>query len=191
MTEVTKDVLDEEIKPSDDTTDWEARSKELENKIIRARESRKSQKDKYETEVAGLKAQLELAPKDKKSPELDYNLVEKALFKAYGLGTLEEQQLAKDFAKRTGEGIDAIMDDDIFQARLEKLRTTKANEAAADTQGNRSGLQTGKDTPEYWMSKLAPNEEIPRNLPLELRSKIVALRMNQGENKKMFYNDFQ
>src|SRR3990167_5978034 len=90
---------------------------------------------KAEGELKEMKAKRPEAPKEpesqpKESSELDYG--QKAFLKASGLSGADEIQLAKDFAKRTGEPLDMVVEDDIFKARLEKLRTTKANTEAAE-----------------------------------------------------------
>ena len=96
-------------------------------------------------------------------------------------------QLAKDFAKRTGLDLDAVVEDDIFIARLEKLRTSKANEDAVDIRGNRSGNSiSSQRTVEYWLAK---GEHPPKELGRELAEKYVEARRAQGKSTKIFYND--
>ena len=97
LKESEKDVLDEDIQSPDDTTDWETRAKDLENRIGRARDSRKAMKDKYEFEVAGLKAQLELkgAP-ETKEPKPDDKLLErldKMALQVAGITEVDEVEL--------------------------------------------------------------------------------------------------
>ena len=113
---------------------------------------------------------------------------QRALLRAMGIKGADELQLAKDFLKRTGQDIDSLESDDIFQAKLEKLRTTKANELASSAEGNRGRSGGGKDTPEYWLAKLGPNDDVPADLPRDLREKIVQARTAQSKTSKMFYN---
>lgn len=122
------------------------------------------------------------------SSELDYG--QKAFLKASGLKGPDEMQLAKDYAKRTGLDFDAVVEDDIFLARLDKLRTTKSNELAATASNNRGTTSvSGKTTPEYWLAKLGPNDQIPADLSRDLRQQIVEGRRAQGKTTKIFYND--
>lgn len=129
------------------------------------------------------------APKSEPSKEpsdLDYG--QKALLRSMGIKGADELQLAKDFLKRTGQDIDSLETDDIFQGKLDKLRTTKANELATSAEGNRGRSGGGKDTPEYWLAKLGPTDDVPSDLPRELREKIVEARVGKGKDSKMFYN---
>src|SRR3990167_171283 len=131
--ESEKDVLDEDIEPSNDTTDWEARSKELENKIGRARDSRKSQKDKYETEIAGLKAQLELKNVQPESVKPDDKLLErldKMALQVAGITEVDEVDLFNKWKKDTGREADDIVGNSIFKKELEDLKIAKAKKGA-------------------------------------------------------------
>lgn len=135
-------------------------------------------------------AKSEDAPKEDKPKEpsdLDYG--QKALLRAIGVKGADELQLAKDFMRRTGMDIDALEADDIFQAKLEKLRTTKANELAAEGNSGRGSGTKARDTVEYHLAKLGADDPVPSDLPRELREKIIEARRNQGKNAKMFYND--
>lgn len=123
----------------------------------------------------------------KEPSDLDYG--QRALLRAIGIKGPDETQLAKDYMKRAGVDVDALETDDIFQARLEKLRTTKANELAASGDSNRGRSGGGKDTAEYWLAKLGPNDDVPNDLPRGLREQIVEARTAKGKSGKMFYSD--
>lgn len=116
--------------------------------------------------------------------DLDYG--QKALLRAIGVKGSDELQLAKDYMKRTGLDVDALESDDIFQARLDKLRTTKANELAATDTSNRGSAGGGKNTVDYWLAK---GEHPPKELGRELAEQYVEAKRNQGKNAKVFYND--
>ena len=179
--ESEKDVLDEDIEPSNDTTDWEARSKELENKIGRARDSRKSQKDKYETEIAGLKAQLELKNVQPESVKPDDKLLErldKMALQVVGITEVDEVELFNKWKKDTGREADDIVGNSIFKKELEDLKIAKANQkATSDIQGG-TGESGAKSTPEFWIAKATKGADgklsFPEETPKELYPKIVA-----------------
>lgn len=124
--------------------------------------------------------------KNESSDQLDYG--QKAFLKASGLNGADEIQLAKEFAKRTGEPLDVVVEDDIFKARLDKLRTTKSNEAAAESGANRGNNGAG-DPVEKVLASLGPNDPIPDGLPREVREKVVEARRQRGAKAKTFYND--
>lgn len=167
----------EESNANEEAVDWQARAKELEAKAIKQRETTKELKAK----LSELEAK---APKEEIKPtDLDYG--QKAFLKASGLNGADEVQLAKDFAKRTGLDYDTVVEDDIFKAKLEALRTTKANQQAADT-GGRGGQSVTKNSAEYYLSK---GEEPPTDAPREVRQAYVKLRRDSETSKKMFYND--
>lgn len=113
---------------------------------------------------------------------------QKALLRSMGIKGQDELQLAKDFMKRTGQDIDSLESDDIFQGKLDKLRTTKANEIAASA-GKGRGNTGSATTVEAVLAKLGPNDPVPADLPRDIREKVVAARIKQGENAKVFYND--
>lgn len=122
----------------------------------------------------------------KDSTDLDYG--QKAFLKASGINGSDELALVKEFARRTGDSLDAIVEDDIFKAKLDRLRTTKENALAAESKG-RGNTSTGRDSADYWLAKLGPNDPVPADLPRELREKVVAARRSQGKTTKMFYNE--
>jgi len=179
--ESEKDVLDEDIEPSNDTTDWEARSKELENKIGRARDSRKSQKDKYETEIAGLKAQLELKNVQPESVKPDDKLLErldKMALQVVGITEVDEVELFNKWKKDTGREADDIVGNSIFKKELEDLKIAKANQkATSDIQGG-TGESGAKSTPQFWIAKATKGADgkpiFPEETPKELYPQIVA-----------------
>lgn len=128
------------------------------------------------------------AKNDKKeSTDLDYG--QKAFLRASGIKGADEVQLVKDFMKRTGLELDAVIEDDIFTARLEKLRTTKSNELAAGAKNGRGNGESGRNSVEYWLAKTGPNDPMPSDMPKELREKFVDARRERGKHAKTFYND--
>jgi len=117
--------------------------------------------------------------------DLDYG--QKALLRAtLNIKGADELQLAKDYMKRAGVDADALEGDDIFMAKLDKLRTTKSNELAAQSTNGRGNTVSGRSTVEYWIAK---GEHPPAELGRDLAYQYVQAKRNQGKNTKMFYND--
>lgn len=156
-------------------------------------------KKNYEATIGSLKRDLKEAKKasePKETPQetakptdpsdLDYG--QKALLRAIGIKGADEIQLAKDFMKRAGSDIDSLEGDEIFQARLTKLRDTKANELAAQGSSGRGAAAAG-DPVAKALAKLGPNDPIPADLPRDVREKLVEQRRSAGETSKQFYND--
>lgn len=165
------------------TPNWEERAKSLEAEVakfkrIAERNAKKAKEDDAE--------QPSSFRETKDSTDLDYG--QKAFLKASGISGSDELALAKEFMKRTGDSLDSIVEDDIFKARLERLRTTKENALAAESKG-RGNTSSGRDSAEYWLAKLGPNEQVPADIPQALRQKIVEARRSQGKSTKVFYND--
>ncbi len=149
----------------EDTTDWKAEAKSLQAKAIKQRENTKALKAKIK----------ELTPAEKKaeanqaqSNELDSG--SKALLVAYGIKGKDEIALAQSYMQRTGEDIDAVVEDDIFQAKLSKLREAKATAQAVPSGTKRPG-STPKDDVDFWSEKYnsgTPLNEIPENLQMKV-----------------------
>ena len=177
VNESEKDVLDEEIRPSDDTTDWEARAKELENKIGRARDSRKSMKDKYESRITDLEAQLKSPTTQEPKP--DEKLLKKlntALMRSYGYMDIDEVAIVEKWQTDTGKDIEELFVNPtlskIIKAEIDDIRTTKTNEAATkNIQSGRGGGTDIKTDPQYWIGR----GENPPNTPeyRDVRQKII------------------
>ena len=102
------------------------------------------------------------------SDKLDYG--ERAFLATYGIKGADEIALAKSWIKRTGDEIDALVDDDVFNARLEKLRANKLTKQAIPSSSKRT-TQASADSVDYWLQK--PFSEVP----LDLRSKVVNARI--------------
>ena len=180
----------ENLEGLDDTTDWKAKADELQTRHqeagIRNRERTKALKERMsaiETELAEFKKPPE-KKEDKKSFELGYD--HKAFLIAKGI---EEFDLIGEEMKKFTGTLEELIENPYFKQRLETVRTEKANANATDIQGNRRGEGGGRNTAEYWLAKLKPDEQVPADLPRELREKIVAARREQGKSKKMFYNE--
>ena len=122
-----------------------------------------------------------------KPSELDKG--DKALLVAYGIKGQDEFALAKNFMNRTGDDIDAIVGDDIFQAKLKALRDAKAV-ADATPKGNKRSANAPQDAFDVAYKKYVDEGTFPENTPdnRELREKLVEKRAASETSDSKFYN---
>jgi hypothetical protein len=111
--------------------------------------------------------------KTEKSGELGYG--EKAFLRAYDIKGSEELALVRQFQDR-GFSLDSIVEDDVFTAKLTKLREAKAAQDAVPSTTRRAS-QPPADDVEQWIAKgeLPPND--PANV--ELRRKVLNERIRR------------
>lgn len=109
----------------------------------------------------------------------DFGLDVKSYLKSSGIKS-DEFDFVKAELKRAGGDIDALLDNEYFQAKLEKHREL-AKTAEATPTGKRSG-GVATDSVEYWLAK--PIEDVPK----EMRIKVVNAKLEQEKNKGIFYN---
>ena len=173
--------------PSNDISELQNRIKTLEEKTITHRERRRADK----LEIAKLRKELQAlqgnnAPKDEKKAD-DFGLLEKSFLRAAGITAEDEVELARTTAKKWGMEIDKLVDDEDFKAKLEKLRTKKANELATSNIRGGAGKNQGSDDPSYWLAKGVPPtpEEVPDR---KARAKIVRSMMANKGSGSPFYN---
>lgn len=141
-----------------------------------------------EAEVAKWKRIAERNAKKAEKPKDDAGLIEKTYLRAAGITAEDEVELALTTSKKWGVGLDRLVDDEDFQAKLDKHRTSKSNAAAtSNIKGNQSGSKAS-DTPEYWIAKGAPPtaDQVPDRAT---RTKIVrAMMANAKGSTNPFYN---
>jgi hypothetical protein len=173
---VVDDIVEQKDDEGNDTTDWKALA--LKNQGIAKRLKTKMSKSKEtKTETT------ETKPEESKN-----GLLEKAFLRSAGITDKEEVELALLTAKKWDVDIDALVDDEDFQEKLEKHRTKKANlEATSDIKGDRSGT-SAKNTPEYWVAKGTPPtaDQVPDR---KTRVKIARAMISNTKSGKKFYND--
>ena len=135
--------------------------------------------------------QVEQRQESKAEPSDTLDRGQKALWRSYAqIEGVEEWALVRQEMKNSGiSDPEVLSKNPYFMQKLETLRTTKANEAAADTGNRRGNTGGGKDTAEYWLAKLGPNDPVPADLPRDLREKIVQARVSKNKTDKMFYSD--
>lgn len=114
----------------------------------------------------------------KKSDEFGYDV--KAYLKASGIKA-NEFDFVKQEAGKSGMDIDSLLENEYFQAKLEKFRNLEKT-ASATPKGTRSG-SPATDSVDYWMTK--PIEDVPA----DMRIKVVNAKLKkEKENKGIFYN---
>ena len=140
-------------------------------------------------ELKDLKKSKEEVKETPKTKPEESGLLQKSYLRAAGISDAEEVELALSTAKKWGVEVDALVDDEDFTAKLEKLRTSKANALATSNVRGGPSAASAKNTPDYWLAKGAPPSasDVPDR---KTRAKIVrALMAKAGTNGKTFYND--
>lgn len=110
---------------------------------------------------------------------------DKAILVAYGLRGSAELALARDYMARTGQDPDATWEDDIFQAKLSKLRKAKESEDAVP-KGVKRSKQSAGDELATALAKYSETGELPEDR--DLREKVVETRLKKEKASGMFYN---
>jgi hypothetical protein len=154
-----------EVEEGQDEPDWKALA--LKNQGIAKRLKTKLEKAQEKPEPK--KEEPKAEPKPENQTILDYG--QKAFLKTYGISGADELTLAKSWMERTGDQLDSMVEDEMFTAKLTKLRDAKAAKEALPVNPKR-GVQTSpKDSPEYWLDK--PFTEVPE----ELKRKVLNLKL--------------
>lgn len=170
-----------------DTTDWKAiaeanRELALKNQGIAKRYKTKADKAK-ETPPAPIEKKNEPpASKEQKSDELDYG--QKAYLKSFDIKGADELALVKNWIKRTGDELDVVVEDDIFQAKLTALREARASAEAVPKGTKRSGQAQGNGI-DYWSEKYNSGTElndIPDEFQLKVLNAKIAKEKSAGSN---------
>lgn len=152
----------EETTEEESEKDWKAEA--LKYKAILERNKNKKEET---TEVK----------KETKSDDFGYDV--KAYLKSSGIKADEFDFVRKELKNFNGD-VDALIENEYFQAKLEKERKVRET-ADAIPKSKRSGAPA-TDSVDYWLTK--PFEEVPQNL----RSKVVSARMEREKNGVRFYN---
>lgn len=119
----------------------------------------------------------------KPSDDLDYG--EKAYLRsAIGLKGADELQLAKEWKAKYQSTAEEMESDEVFLARLDKLRKARASDEATP-KGGRSASPKGDEFASA-MAKYMDTGELPEDR--ELREKVVEARIAKESSNKMFYN---
>ena len=123
----------------------------------------------------------------KNQPE-SLGLLQKTYLRAAGITAEDEVELAISTAKKWGMDVDALVDDEDFKAKLDKLRVTKANEqATSNIKGGTGGSSEAKSTADYWLKR----GEMPTEGALN-RKELAKFAREKVKSEKpgfKFYND--
>lgn len=166
---------DTEQPESEDTkveTDDETEALRKENAILKRKVNKLSKKDnpsKSEEDDS------------KKSSDFDYG--EKAYLRSYDIKGSDELQLAKEWQKRTGDSLDTMVEDEIFQAKLTSLRKQKTV-ANAVPKGTRRSTQSGNNELDTAILEFKDSGKLPENF--ELRAQVLNKMVESDTSRKPF-----
>lgn len=145
----------------------------------------------YKRQIKDLTKSKDESRETKETPQNQPNqnaLLQKSFLRSAGITKEKEVELALATAKKWGVEVDALVDDEDFRVKLEKLRTTEANTlATSDIKGGQGNSQA-KNTVEHWVALGKPPTatEVPDR---KMRAKILRGFMAGSESGKKFYND--
>lgn len=108
-----------------------------------------------------------------------FGLDVKGYLKASGIKSNEFDFVQEQLGKFNGD-IDSLLENEYFQAKLEKHRELAKTADAIPTGKRSGGVPT--DSVDYWMAK--PMEDVPANM----RRAVVNAKLTQEKNKGVFYN---
>lgn len=119
-------------------------------------------------------------PAKKSTPEPDgLDLGMKGYLKASGIKANEFDFVEAEL-KKSGGDIDDLLDNEYFQAKLEKHRALSKTQEATPKGKRSSGVAT--DSVEYWSSK--PIADVP----VEMRRAVVNAKLAKEQSQGKFYN---
>jgi len=150
---------------TEDTTDWQARARELEGRLKRA-EKKLSRNDNDSTAKAPSKTG-------------DFDLAQKAYLVANGVKGNDEMKLVKEIMSNTGKSLDSVLESKYFTAELNEMRELRKSQDAIPNSSKRTS-QSGKDTVDYWLAK----GEMPPDR--ELQSKVVKAKIAANSSNFRF-----
>ena len=113
-----------------------------------------------------------------KSNDLDYG--QKAFLVANGVKENTEMKLVKSIMQETGKTLEQVLDSKYFQAELKEMRELQTSQNAIPTGKRSANVPT--DSVEYWLTKDF------KDVPAEMKPKVVNARLNQDKAKGTFYN---
>lgn len=174
--ETTEEVVEEkkEVKPQETP---EARLARLERQATQLR--KKLGIEKSETKEVKIETKT-----DTKSDELDYG--QKAFLRSYDIKGADEIALVKNWQKRTGDELDAIVEDDIFQAKLKSLREARATNDALP-KSNRRGTQPAPNDESYWTARIESGQSTLADIEdVDMRRKVLNKRVAKEKSGGKF-----
>jgi hypothetical protein len=163
--EVVETNVNEETQETEESTDWQARARELEGRLKRA----EKKLSRYDGDTP--------AKAPSKTGEFDY--AQKAYLVANGVKGNDEMKLVKEIMANTGRSLDQVLESKYFTAELNEIREMKKTQDAIPSNSKRT-TQSGKDSVEYWLAK----GELPEDR--ELRSKVVKAKWKTSSSVNPF-----
>lgn len=158
---------------------------QTEEKVVKPKRTPEEELAYFEGRAKRLRKDLGLdeAPvkpkKDKpaqKSDDLDYG--QKAFLRAEGIKGADELNLVKNWIERTGDDLESVIEDEIFQARLKNLRDAKAT-AEATPKGSKRASQPITNDIKYWLTK--PFDEVPPEMKREVLNAKIEQQKTGGQ----------
>ncbi len=187
MAEQNEDIQteDEIIEPTevaegeDDTTDWKALA--LKNQGIAKRLKTKLEKAKEKSEAPDKSE----PKKEINSNDFKFTTGDKALmFSLKQIKGADEIALAEAWIKKYGGEIDDMLEDDVFNSKLTKLREAKiVKDAIPESTKRSTGTVTNKV--DFWLAKYQSGTPL-NEVPQEIRNEVLNARLKADEQKHKF-----
>lgn len=159
----------------------------------------KSMLETFNNDIASLKRSVKKASKPSETPQKTESpensdlleRVEKMALRTAGITHPDDISFAQETAKKWNMDMDALIEDEDFQAKLTRQQTQRKNEeATSGVKGDKSGGTSGaKEEPGYWLAKGTPPS--PEDVPdRKTRAKIMRAFMaeEKGTGKNPYYN---
>ena len=137
-----------------------------------------------------LEGKTETTTETPKNQTEEFGLLQKSYLRSARITDPDEVELAKDISKKWGMDVDTLVDDEDFKAKLEKIRTTKANAKATAVEGGGGSSGGAKNTLEYWSQKgeLPSQKDVPdRKTRADISRKLA--QNSRGGGGGTFYNE--
>ena len=168
--EETKEVKKVKRTPEEELKYFEGRAKRL-RKELGIEETVKASKDSSSSETSETKS------------DLDYG--EKAYLRSFDIKGSDEIALVKNWVKRTGDGLDVVVEDEIFLAKLAKLRENK-NSINAMPKGNQRSNVVNQDEA-YWTSKIESGQAKLNDIPdVNIKRNVLNKRIEKERSGNKF-----
>lgn len=173
--EVEEDLeLPEVAEGEDDTTDWKALALKQQgiNKRLKTKIEKISSKKEEKPDVP--------AKPESKPNEFKLSSGDKALLNSYkGIKGADEIALCENWLTKYGGTPEDMIEDDVFNSKLEKLREAKLEERAIP---RKTGRSSTSDTSaiDYYLEK--PFSEVPKDKRIE----VLNARLEREKQKQMF-----
>lgn len=178
--------LPEVAEGEEDTTDWkelalkqQGINKRLKTKIAKAKEAKEEEKPKEPEKPEEDKI------KTKKSDEITLTTGDKALLKSYKeIKGTDELALCENWINKYKVDLEEMLEDEVFNAKLTKLREAKKVKDATPSSTKRSaGADTS--TKDYWVNKYENGTPL-KDIPTELRRDVLNARIKEDEQRTHF-----